>query len=52
MERKESDQLPEEGPEEQVQEDEPGKEREHAKDSDGGAGDKPERATGHPGEAD
>jgi hypothetical protein len=52
MEHKESDQLPEAGPEELVPDDDPGKNREHSKDSDGGAGEKPERATGHPDEGD
>jgi hypothetical protein len=47
MEREESDQLPEEGPEEQVVDDQPGKARDEAEESSGGA-DNPGQATGHP----
>jgi hypothetical protein len=47
MERQESDQLPEEGPEEQVVDDQPGKARDEAEDQAGGAGDEGQ-ATGHP----
>jgi hypothetical protein len=49
MERQESDQLPEEGPAEQVPDDTPGQAREEAEDTPG-TGDDPDddRATGHP----
>jgi hypothetical protein len=47
MEREESDQLPEEGPEEQVHEDEPGEAREDAEDTPGVPGEEGQ-ATGHP----
>jgi hypothetical protein len=51
MEREESDQLPEEGPAEQVPDDAgEGKSRDEAEESEGGADDEGQ-ATGHPGNA-
>ena len=46
---RESDQLPEEAPPEQIEDDAPGDAREGAKENPGGAGDEG-RATGHPDE--
>jgi hypothetical protein len=49
MERQESDQLPEEGPAEQVPDDTgEGKARDEAEESEGGADDDGGQATGHP----
>ena len=47
MEREESDQLPEEGPEEQVPDDDGGETREEAEDTPGVPGEEGQ-ATGHP----
>jgi hypothetical protein len=48
--RRESDQLPEEGPAEQVVDDLPQEARPEAKDTPGGPGPGEERQTGHPDE--
>ena len=51
-ERRESDQLPEEGPDEQVVDDLPQEARPEATRSPGGPGPEEERRTGHPDESD
>jgi hypothetical protein len=48
MEREESDQLPEEGPAEQVPDDAGGEARDEAEESEGAADDDDGQATGHP----